>query len=201
MFQVVETFWLIRRMFQMLGILRLVWFIQTFQIVPRCVVCHAIASGDQAILGCANCSKKRKYCSKECQKFEYALCHKEYCGKSGEFMFDYDVRVSQGKGLGLFAKRGFSQGDVVLTEVAQVAFHRSHEWRFAANKPSPILDAVAQLSVTTVTHVIGITLAIGGVRDHNSNTCYTSPLDSRRNRADGPLDLDGADEPCNAMAH
>lgn len=42
--------------------------------------------------------------------------HKLWCGKAGEKSVDYEIKPSEGKGLGLFVKRDFERGEKILVE-------------------------------------------------------------------------------------
>lgn len=85
-----------------------------------CGYCYEV----EVTLCCGQC-KKRHYCSKECQKNDWKYGgHKFWCIDSsksdtkspGELGVDFEIRDSDGKGLGLFALRDFEINDKVIVE-------------------------------------------------------------------------------------
>ena len=75
---------------------------------------------------CAKC-QKRRYCSRDCQVADWKAGHKHWCGKSGELDFYFEVRVSPGKGLGVFALRAFERNEKIMAERPVVVFHNGGE--------------------------------------------------------------------------
>lgn len=65
---------------------------------------------------CGAC-KCRKYCSDECKIQDWKHGgHKYWCGAAGELGIDYEIRLTDKKGFGLFAMRDFQRGDKIAVE-------------------------------------------------------------------------------------
>ena len=80
---------------------------------PRvCAWCYLRGPGMNA---CGKC-RHRFYCSREHQVLDWKNGHKRWCGKAGEIDFDYEVKESPGKGMGLFTLRDFKRGEKILVE-------------------------------------------------------------------------------------
>lgn len=90
------------------------------------------------MLVCAKC-QHRKYCSRDCQVADWKCGHKHWCGKAGEIGFDYEMRQSEGKGLGVFALRRFELGDKVMAE-------RGFTYPSIHNVPPSIQSAIDKLA-------------------------------------------------------
>jgi hypothetical protein len=81
-------------------------------ITAMCSYCYSTSTD---LKKCGKCSK-RLYCSKPCQSNDWKKGHNEWCGKSGEIGYDYDIKEAPGKGLGVFALRRFEQNEIVMIE-------------------------------------------------------------------------------------
>lgn len=80
-----------------------------------CAYCYATS---EALLLCGQCHK-RKYCSKECQRFDWKQCHHRHFCKVGigEFGVDWQVKESPHTGgLGVFALRTIQKDEIIMTE-------------------------------------------------------------------------------------
>lgn len=77
-----------------------------------CAYCYTTAVH---LLKCGKC-KKRLFCSKECQRQDWKVGHRVYCGKSGELGFDFEIRQVHGFGLGVFALQSFQKNDKIMVE-------------------------------------------------------------------------------------
>ena len=78
----------------------------------QCAWCYAEVASPRR---CGKCHK-RPYSSRECQLHDWKLGHKHWCSISGENGYDFEVREVLGKGRGIFAKKCFERGKVVLME-------------------------------------------------------------------------------------
>jgi len=77
---------------------------------------------------CANCykpdppfrcgaCKSRRYCSDICKIQDWKLGgHKFWCGAAGELGIDYEIRLTDNKGFGMFAMRDFQRGEKIAVE-------------------------------------------------------------------------------------
>jgi hypothetical protein len=65
-------------------------------------------------LRCGKC-KKHPYCCRSCQKSDWKQ-HKIWCENVAELNIDFEVKDSDGKGMGIFAKRSFEKGEKILVE-------------------------------------------------------------------------------------
>lgn len=80
------------------------------------VVCSACYVPLTSRMQCGKC-KKRFYCSKSCQLADWKSGgHKRWCGRAGENGFDFEIRATNDKGLGMFALRSFRVGEKILAE-------------------------------------------------------------------------------------
>lgn len=91
---------------------------------------------------CSKCHH-RKYCGRDCQKADWTCGHKHWCGNAGEIDFDYEIRESDGKGLGVFALRRFERGEKVM---AERGFAQSDIRRFPLTVTSAIQALVPRAS-------------------------------------------------------
>jgi hypothetical protein len=91
---------------------------------------------------CGKC-QKRPYCSRECQLHDWKLGHKHWCSISGENGYDFEVREVLGKGRGIFAKKCFERGDVVMMERPLPHGRNSKVEEFASSES--VLKAVMAL--------------------------------------------------------
>ena len=96
-----------------------------------CAWCYTTVSSPKR---CGKCSK-RVFCSRACQIQDWKLGHKHWCCIAGEIGHDFEVREAQAKGLGVFAKRPFERGDVIMME--RPAMHRP-DLLAAASDPSHV---------------------------------------------------------------
>ena len=78
----------------------------------QCAWCYAEVASPRR---CGKCHK-RPYSSRECQLHDWKLGHKHWCSISGENGYDFEVREVLGKGRGIFAKKCFERGEVVMME-------------------------------------------------------------------------------------
>jgi MYND finger len=70
----------------------------------------------ETLYTCGKC-KKRKYCSKDCQKLDWkGAGHKVYCGIAGEINVDYEIREAGEAGLGVFRLRKFKKSEKIMVE-------------------------------------------------------------------------------------
>lgn len=94
------------------------------------------------ILHCCDKCSKRLYCSQECQAADWNAGHQHWCGTAGEVDYDYEIRVSPGRGLGVFALRSFERNDRIMVErpviigpCAKSIAHRCNMINTAADSP------------------------------------------------------------------
>jgi len=108
-----------------------------------CAFCYVEAEN---LLTCGKC-KKRKFCSKDCQKADWKLGHRLYCGISGELGHDYEIRqVDDNVGMGVFALRDFTKNEKVMVERPLLKWRSgSLLWRFDSQVPESARKAVAAL--------------------------------------------------------
>ena len=80
--------------------------------IQQCAYCYVKKEprGSTELHNCEKCSK-RLYCSKECQSADWTSGHSHWCGTAGELNYDYEIRSSAGRGLGVFALRSFERND------------------------------------------------------------------------------------------
>ena len=65
---------------------------------------------------CGAC-KKRKYCNDICKIQDWKEGgHKLWCGSAGELGIDYEIRLTENKGFGVFALRPFERGEKIAVE-------------------------------------------------------------------------------------
>jgi hypothetical protein len=76
-----------------------------------CAFCYDPA---KELLRCGQCLK-RQFCSKECQRQDWKAHHKQYCKKTGEIGYDFEIKSCE-KGLGVFAMRPFQKNDMIMVE-------------------------------------------------------------------------------------
>jgi hypothetical protein len=82
-----------------------------------CSYCYKQQSEEVTLKLCSKCHH-RMFCSRECQVADWKNGHKHWCNKAGEIGFDYEVRESPGKGVGIFSLRCFKRGDKIMAERA-----------------------------------------------------------------------------------
>jgi hypothetical protein len=71
---------------------------------------------------CGGC-KSRKYCSDKCKIQDWKEGgHKLWCGAIGELGKDYEIRLTDVKGLGMFALRNFERGEKIAIEKPILTF-------------------------------------------------------------------------------
>ena len=85
----------------------------------RCIVCHEERQAPATLIECNTC-RSRLYCSHECILLDQP-CHGRYCHRAGQRDRDLEIlECGAARGLGIFAKRDFWVGKVVLVETAQL---------------------------------------------------------------------------------
>ncbi|KAJ8604516.1 hypothetical protein CTAYLR_000929 [Chrysophaeum taylorii] len=83
--------------------------------------------GSEARLACGKC-KKRVFCSRACQVQDWKRGHKQWCGRSGEAGFEFEVREALGsKGLGVFALVDMKRGFKIMAERPVATRHGKEE--------------------------------------------------------------------------
>ena len=104
-----------------------------------CAYCYSVGTDSTSSIGgqpnkllcCGKC-KKRKYCSKECQRLDWKEgSHKHFCTVGvGEFNVDWQVKSStyHSGGLGVFALRTIQKDEIIMVERPIIKY------------PTPILD-------------------------------------------------------------
>eukprot|EP00919_Chromeraceae_sp_WS-2016_P044660 GHVR01106565.1.p1 GENE.GHVR01106565.1~~GHVR01106565.1.p1 ORF type:complete len:348 (+),score=60.19 GHVR01106565.1:39-1082(+) len=105
-----------------------------------CAYCY---KSDVKLSTCSKC-KKRQFCSKECQVKDWKTGHKHWCGVSGEIGHDYEVRESQGKGLGLFALRKFEKNEKIMMERPLITIEKTDDY----TKVPYNLDSAGEQAIT-----------------------------------------------------
>ena len=85
---------------------------------------------------CGQC-KTRVFCSRDCQKLDWKLGHKIYCGKAGQEGIDFEIREAGDKGYGVFALRDFFKNEKILVE------------RPILQKPYPTPESCAMAALPT----------------------------------------------------
>lgn len=105
-----------------------------------CAHCFKFINHDpEAVVQCKKCCN-RIYCSNDCLNIDCnAFDHETYCGRSGENSVDFEIRSATGKGLGIFAKRAFTRGEIVLID------------RCAMSSPLDIPESSVLRAVTELT--------------------------------------------------
>ena len=111
-----------------------------------CAFCYAEA---EKLLTCAKC-KKRKFCSKDCQKADWTTGHRLYCGIAGEIGHDFEIRkVNDDVGMGVFALRDFAKNEKILAERPLLKWQSCHLMSFSLSKvPESARKTVAALLPT-----------------------------------------------------
>ena len=85
---------------------------QTSTKIRQCAYCYANGVGFKSCSGCHH----RYFCSREHQALDWKKSHSKWCCKSGEIGFDFEIRASEGKGLGFFALRDLKKSDKIMVE-------------------------------------------------------------------------------------
>jgi hypothetical protein len=81
-----------------------------------CAFCYKQeAVNDTTFMRCGKC-RKRSFCSKDCQRADWKAGHRRWCGVAGEINHDFEIRLSSGRGLGVFALRRFRKNEKVMAE-------------------------------------------------------------------------------------
>eukprot|EP00919_Chromeraceae_sp_WS-2016_P015014 GHVR01035327.1.p1 GENE.GHVR01035327.1~~GHVR01035327.1.p1 ORF type:complete len:335 (+),score=52.86 GHVR01035327.1:42-1046(+) len=121
-----------------------------------CAYCY---KQDPSLSLCAKCGKRR-FCSKQCQESDWSTGHKHWCGVSGEIGFDYEVRESPGKGLGVFVLRQFLKNEKIMME-------------------RPLMRSVGDSLTSSGKHAVNKLLPIGGsIREKYSLNAMSLSFDS-----------------------
>jgi len=107
----------------------------------QCAWCYAEVASPKR---CGQCHK-RSYCSRECQLRDWKLGHKHWCSISGENGYDFEVREVLGKGRGIFAKKCFERGEVVMMERPLPLAHGRHSKVAELASCQSVLKAVMAL--------------------------------------------------------